>query len=56
MATETQVTMHAHKRWFFWPAAATIVVLGHMGAIKDMDRWGHWLAVHAIRIKVRGRG
>lgn len=50
---DVQVTLVLRKRWFFWPALVTLVVLGKVGIIKDPEWAGRWLAENAMRIEVR---
>lgn len=63
---DTHLTLHARKRWFFWPAMICIVVIGRLGLIRDkvsaahhdgietgQERAARWLPDHAIRIEVR---
>lgn len=41
------------KRWFFYPAAIIMVVLGNLGIIRDQEKAGKWLADHALRGEIR---
>lgn len=46
------LTFTTRKRWFFWPAFYAIGVLAMVGIVRDLNRAGEWLAVHAMRFEV----
>lgn len=45
-------TLTVTKRWFFWPAAGAILMLGKLGILTDADKAGKWLVDHAMRFEV----
>lgn len=52
MADRVNLTLTVRKRWFFWPAMLTIVALGKVGVLKDIDKAAKWLADNAMRLEV----
>lgn len=51
MAAKLALKLHIRKRWFFWPAMVTIVTLGRLGILRDMEAAGAWLARYAMVLK-----
>jgi hypothetical protein len=45
-------TFSIRKRWLFWPAMITIIVLGKLRVIRDAESAAKWLADHAMRLEV----
>lgn len=52
MMAEINLTLRARKRWFFWPAVITFVMLGKLRILRDPDWAGKWLADHAMVLEV----
>jgi hypothetical protein len=48
MADSLTLSISIRKRWYFYPAALAIVVLGRIGIIKDIQAASCWIARHCF--------
>lgn len=50
---QVQARLIATKRWFYYPVAIAMVVLGRLGILTSPERAAKWLVDHAMRFEVR---